>query len=221
MKTCTLGVLTLLLSVLVTACSTGFVEDENTTVDKPYFLYVMSNGWHSSLIIRHERIDDGKIPETKDFDDSGFVEFGWGDAKYYPMEKPGFEETLSAAFVPTKAVIHMSAYNELPGERHSMVEVVRLAISEVAMKELVSFIHGSFDRAGMEKARMSDPGLFHDSRFYPAKGRFHILYTCNTWTAEALGAAGLDIDPGTSKTAGGLMHQVRSVVMGTKPVIHR
>jgi Protein of unknown function (DUF2459) len=50
--------------------------------------------------------------------------------------------------------------------------------------------------------------LYGDSKFYSARGRYHLLYTCNTWIADALRAAGLPITPVYAMTAGNLMWQV-------------
>ena len=51
------------------------------------------------------------------------------------------------------------------------------------------------------------PGLYGDSRFYPAWESFHLFRTCNVWTAQALRAAGLPFRD--SITMEGLMAQGR------------
>jgi len=87
------------------------------------------------------------------------------------------------------------------------VEAVQLdADGYVAM---VDFIHGSIERRDEARVPAIGPGLSSVSRFYPAKGNFHLLYTCNTWTARALRDGGLDIDVGTAKIANSLILQMR------------
>jgi hypothetical protein len=55
--------------------------------------------------------------------------------------------------------------------------------------------------------------LYGNSRFYPARGRFHIFRNCNTWVAEGLGVAGVPISRFTI-TAGSVMAQVRASERG-------
>ena len=54
-------------------------------------------------------------------------------------------------------------------------------------------------------------GLYQDSWFYPAHGRFHLLNTCNTWTARMLTAAGVGVSPSGVNTAEDLMRRLRDL----------
>ena len=53
------------------------------------------------------------------------------------------------------------------------------------------------------------PGQAPVSRFYPARERYYLWRTCNTWTARALRAAGVPITPLYAITAGNVMYQAR------------
>ena len=88
-------------------------------------------------------------------------------------------------------------------------EIIEIALSQEAFGRLSEFVSGSFSRPDRSIPAQSQPGLVPDSRFYPAAGRFSILRTCNTWTAEALKSAGLDISPGYVITAASLARQIR------------
>ena len=46
-------------------------------------VYVVSRGWHTGIVVRHEDIADGLWPEHPDFAPSGYVEVGWGDWAFY------------------------------------------------------------------------------------------------------------------------------------------
>jgi len=49
---------------------------------------VVSNGWHTAIVVaRADLVATGLLPETDDFPDAAFVEFGWGDRVYYPNGK--------------------------------------------------------------------------------------------------------------------------------------
>jgi hypothetical protein len=68
--------------------------------------------------------------------------------------------------------------------------------------------------AGDRRVRRADPARsrpLSPSRFYLATGRYFILRTCNTWTAAALRAAGLPINPTSVVTARQVMNEARSL----------
>lgn len=74
------------------------------------------------------------------------------------------------------------------------------------------YIHDAHAREGAQPAAPLGPGLYGDSRFYPARERFHLFNTCNVWTARALRAAGLPFAPAV--TAEGVMAQARALAGG-------
>ncbi|MBL9098934.1 MAG: DUF2459 domain-containing protein, partial [Alphaproteobacteria bacterium] len=85
------------------------------------------------------------------------------------------------------------------------LEEVTLTLDADQFARLVDHLHASFDRSG---DRVAGPGIYAFSRFYPATGEFHLFNTCNTWTARALAAAGLEVDPSGVQTARELMRQL-------------
>ena len=56
--------------------------------------------------------------------------------------------------------------------------------------------------------RLSSPGHYPFSNFYPGTGTFHLLNTCNTWTARGLAAAGLQVRVSGVLQAEALMGQL-------------
>ena len=172
-------------------------------------IYVVSNGWHSNVVFERRHVPAGLIPETADFPDAEYLEFGWGDAEYYPAKKTTLGMTLRAAFKPTPAVVHMAGSFSEPARRHPTAEVVALRVSETGLAQLIEYIHASFERAGRRKAEIKADGLSANSLFYPAVGRFHLGNTCNMWTARALSAAGLEVDSTAATRAEELMRQLR------------
>ncbi len=75
--------------------------------------------------------------------------------------------------------------------------------------EFVALETLSFERSGEARAATSGPGLYASSRFYPARGSFHLFNTCNTWTARALAAAGFAVEASGTTRAEGVMSQIR------------
>lgn len=172
-------------------------------------IFVTSNGWHSSIVLARTDLPSGRIPEAADFPKARFLEFGWGDAEYYPAERATVGMTMRAALVPTPAAIHVVGFAVAPARRYPTAEVIPLSLDAAGLSRLVDFIDASFERGDRARATATGPGLYPTSRFYPALGSFHLLNTCNTWTARALAAAGFGVDESGTASAEGLMRQVR------------
>lgn len=182
----------------------GFEENEVETA-----VYVTSNGWHTGLVLPRAAIPLERIPEAADFPKAPFLEFGWGDAEFYPAQNPTVAMVLRAAFTPTAAVMHVVGLAAEPARVFPKAEVVRLQVDPDMLERLLDQIHGSFDRAEGRRAVATGPGLYPNSRFYPATGRFHLGNSCNSWTARALVAAGLPLEDAEITRAEGLMVQLR------------
>ncbi|MDP6788337.1 MAG: DUF2459 domain-containing protein [Rhodospirillales bacterium] len=181
-------------------------------------VFVTSNGWHSSIVIGHGGLPGGLVPEAADFPDARFVEFGWGDAEYYPAKDPGIGMALAAALAPTPSVVHMAGYALAPARRYPTAEVLALELDGAGFGRLVAFIDAAFDRGGQGRVASSGPGLYSDSLFYPALGEFHLFNTCNTWSARALAAAGLALDVKGTHSVEELMEQLRPLAKGREGV---
>ena len=174
-------------------------------------VYVLSNGWHTSIVLPRDALPPGPIPEAGDFPQAAFLEFGWGDREYYPSPDPTLGMALAAALTPTPAVMHMAGLPRPPWEHYREAEVLAIDLSAAALKRLIASIDGSFDRPSGGRAETIARGLYRDSWFYPARGRFHLFNTCNTWSARMLSAAGVAVSPSDVKTSEDLMGRLRDL----------
>jgi hypothetical protein len=86
--------------------------------------------------------------------------------------------------------------------------VIRIGVSDVGLAGLRSYLKDSVqtDSAG-GPMRLGD-GPYPYSLFLAATGTYDALYTCNTWTADAMRSAGLQIDDAVV-FAGAVMRQAR------------
>ena len=213
----------LVLTLLLTACAAEPVAPAHSqpapprTTGPALTIFVTSNGWHSSIVFARADLPPGRVPEAADFPDARFLEFGWGDAEYYPAKDATVGMVLSAALVPTPAVVHVAGLLVEPARRYPLAanlkaEVVPISIDAQGLGRLVDFIDATFARSGGPRATATGPGLYAASLFYPAVGRFHLFNTCNTWTARALAAAGFDVSASGTSRSDTLMQQVRALV---------
>jgi len=184
-------------------------------------IQVVSHGWHAGIVIRRSDIPEGSWPEIRDFPNADYLEVGWGDRDYYQARDPGLGTTLKAALWPTASVLHVVGLRGPVAGNFPHSDVVALPITREGLARLIAFIDAAHNRPDRTPLRSLGPGLYGDSRFYPARGRFHLFNNCNRWTARALRAAGHDIDDAI--TVRGLLGQLErdTASTGKMPNGHR
>ena len=204
-----------LCALWLATCETApppFAPDDRSP--RAHVIQVASNGWHTAIVVPAPALaDTGLLPEADDFPDAAFFEFGWGDRVYYPAEEKTLGMTLSAALVPTPAVMHMAGLVAAPRDgSNAGREVVSVALTEAGFLNLVEALAAEFERPAGGRAASVARGLYPGSRFYNAHGGFHLFNTCNTWTARMLRAAGVPLSPSGIVTADGLMTRLRAAL---------
>ena len=170
-------------------------------------IVVTSTGWHTGIAVARADLPVAAVPETADFPDAAYFEFGWGNAEFYPEPNPGIGLTLKAIF-PGPAVVHLAGLPDHPGKTFPAAEWVTVTLSDSGLQRLTAFLNASFDRRGTWRLAPSAPGLYSFSRFYSGTGSFHLFHTCNTWTVEALAAAGLPVEVAGVQRASDVMAQL-------------
>jgi uncharacterized protein (TIGR02117 family) len=200
----------LLIALLACACAGPIAQPHfRGEGEKAKRIFVVSHGWHSGIVIRKADIAENALPEVRHFPDADYLEVGWGDWDYYQAPDPGLGLALKAAFWPSRSVLRVAGFKEAVESYFRGSEIVEIGLSDEAFQRLIQFISDTFSRPDPTVSVEARPGVAPDSRFYAAKGKFHIFRNCNTWVAEALQFAGLPITPGYAFTAGNLISQVK------------
>ena len=208
-----LGPALVLCAAWLATCETAPPPPSGDGGPRSRLIQVASNGWHTAIVVPAPALAaTGLLPETADFPDAAFLEFGWGDRVYYPAKEKTLGMTLAAALTPTPAVMHMAGLPAPPDHRGTGLEVISVALTEGGFLNLVEALAAGFERPGGARARAISRGLYPDSRFYNALGEFHLFNTCNTWTARMLRAGGLALSPSGIVTADGLMARLRAAL---------
>ena len=175
-------------------------------------VYVTGNGWHTAIIVSAAAlVAERALPETADFPNASFLEFGWGDRTFYPAEEPTLGVALTAALIPTPAVMHIAELQAPPAGDSSELDVISLELTKSGFRSLVRAIAEEFERPDEGRAEPVSRGLYSHSHFYHARGKFHLFNTCNTWTARMLHEGGVDVSPSGIVTAHGLMSRLREI----------
>jgi uncharacterized protein (TIGR02117 family) len=171
-------------------------------------VHVVSNGWHTGVVVPGGILAPGIQPLRFAPGSHRYLEVGWGDRDAYLADRITPRLALRAAFASRGSVLMVTGFDEPISERYGGIDAVELRMSAEALEALLRFIDASL--AGDAEGRLVrlEPGWTPSSVFYLARGRFHLLNTCNAWTARALQAAGLPLTPALTLTAYHLMQQV-------------
>lgn len=176
---------------------------------------MVSHGWHTRVALRRTDVDPSLWPESRDFGDAAYLESGWGDRDFYPTPHPSLWDAIDPVIRATPAALHVGALDAPPHEMFEAKRVVRLPVPAGGIDRLAQFIHAHYVRDAVGRTVRIGPGYDPRSAFYLATGRYHALsYNSNNWTASALQAAGVAIDPRSMMTAGALMREAAAIAAG-------
>jgi len=192
-----------LASLALCACAAAPVADSRGPLEASVF--VVPRDGHTGIAVRAADVPARLVPEKRDFTGADYLEFGWGDRDYYMAPRVGPWVSFKAAFLPTASVVHVAGVRGSLQAAFPGSDIVQIRISRAALEGLLRYVHGAFDRERGPAAALA-PG------FYPGRDTFHLLRTCNVWTARALRAAGLPVRD--ALTVEGVMSQVRPLAAG-------
>lgn len=171
-------------------------KDDGQKKEIPVYIY--TNGVHTDIVmpVKNDLQDWGaKIPfaNTKSGEiDYNFVGIGWGDKGFY-LDTPTwadlkFSTAFKAAFWLSESAMHCTYYRTMK----EGADCKMIMISRHQYKKLTAFVEKKFDRD--EKGNFilipTKAVYGNNDAFYDAQGTYSFLDTCNTWTNNALKAAG-------------------------------
>jgi len=172
-------------------------------------VHVVGHGWHTGIVFDRDAIPPGSWPEHARFPAARFLEAGWGDRAFYETPDAGIGLALRAAFASHGSALHLTGFDRPPAAPVTAVDVVAIELSPDGLAALARFVADTYARDGAGNPVELGPGLTARSRFYAAGRAYSLSYTCNTWVAEALHAAGCPASPPWPVTAAGLLRLAR------------
>lgn len=161
-------------------------------------VYLHSNGVHTDLMVpmKNAVFDWHGIISPADTANGAAAEYaaiGWGSREFYLNVQNWNDLTaasaLRAALGADGSLMHVTF---LPAEPSRGRRTLRLKLSEAEYARLTAQIRPYFQTDGNGRAQaLPDAGYGGNDAFYPAEGRYHLFYTCNTWTNQRLKKSGL------------------------------
>ena len=200
-----------LILLVLGACAAPQPNPVDPRNDEPRMaVYLVAHEKHSGIAVRRTDIPAGLWPEIRDFPQADYLEVGWGDRDYYYGRNQSMWDALRAAFGSNNpSALHVAGVRGPLQRNFPASEIIEVRVSRDGFDRLVRYIQNEYDRAGAPVAAPLGPGLYGDSRFYPARRPFSLARTCNVWTAQGLREAGLPIEDSIKRE--GLMSQARAI----------
>lgn len=201
-------VFSLIAGLLLVACSSGphvaqHAGEFSGGGSNP--VYVANHGWHTGIVLPAPAIQ-GRVPELKErFSEAAYLEFGWGDKEFYQAEEMTVRLAMRAIFWPTDTVVRVLALPHNLSDYVSGAGLVKLCLTSAELLSLSEFIAASFARTADGGIQPLDTAAIHNSQFYAGSGKYHMMNTCNTWTARGLESAGMRLSVSLKLTAGSVM----------------
>ena len=112
---------------------------------------------------------------------------GWGAREFYTTVGTYADVTPQAIWrglTGDSSVMRVTLAGSVSDEWRAV------SLTEAQMTGLVVAVTQSFSQ-GDRTAALNHPGFSELDRFFPARGRFHLLKTCNAWVGAMLRAAGV------------------------------
>jgi Protein of unknown function (DUF2459) len=152
-------------------------------------VWVADWGYHTSIII--EQPPEWSLGPTG-AEQAPFVEYAWGDRRYYMMEDHSIPSLLAALFVRTSTITYVQGWAAPPTLADGARAIFERTLTASQLRALALELEGSIQRqpdGSRVSAWARAPG--YDGRFYPAIGEYVWSHACNHWTVARLRAAGL------------------------------
>jgi len=193
-----IGILVIYLIIATAIAYIPVNKDQSQHEDQNLSIYILTNGVHTDIVVPYfnevydwrtyldTTLTPGKLTSTK------WVSFGWGDKGFY-LQTPEWKDlkasvAFNAAFGLSESAMHVTYYNRMIQNE----DCIEIKLNKQQYLQLCSFILNQFNIDKNELQLIdTDQNYGANDVFYNAKGTYNLFYTCNTWTNNALKAAGL------------------------------
>ena len=184
----------------------SYSDDHNETEYKK--IYVLKHRWHTGIILKGSESKELLPALGNDFNNSQYIEIGWGDKDFYMAEKETLWLALRAVLWPTESVIHITEINSYQILNFSKDELIEIELTEENFAKLMQYFNSSFYIDNNQNNFKLGKGLYDNSRFYLSSEHYHLFKTCNVWTAKGLKIAEVPLKPCFVLTSKNVMRQL-------------
>lgn len=158
-------------------------------------IYLINQSWHTGILIPINKTTKELFPVLKLFEDKNYVDIGWGDEEFY--QHPDFDLYLAAKAIlyPTRSVLRIEGHiSSIESIINWSEYAIKFKLNNEGLRAIADFINKTFQYDSNGNFIITSHRAEGSIIFFQSKFMYHLFNTCNTWAAEALGAAGFKID---------------------------
>ena len=156
---------------------------------RTYRVFVADWGYHASIILEQPagwRL--GPPPR----EDAPFVEYAWGDRRFYMEGNHKPHALFAALFLPTASVTYIEAWNRAPNASSPAKRLLVRAVTADELHRLLISLEGTIRRdTSGQRAPPYPPARGYSGRFYASPEAYLWTRDCNRWVVDRLTPAGL------------------------------
>jgi uncharacterized protein (TIGR02117 family) len=169
---------------------------------------VVDRGWHTDIGLSADALDHRFDALRARFPGANSFTFGFGERLYVQKRDRTALDALRA-LLPSEGMVLVTALNTTPAAAFGADDTIPLAVSAEGLSGVQDFVRFSMSDDAAGAPEFVGEGPYPGSAFYASTHTYYGLFTCNTWTAEALRAAGVPVTAGAVLFASQVMGQVR------------
>ncbi len=179
-----------------------------------YVVQIIQAGWHTGIIMKTSDIPPSIFKAIERYNNHKYIDFSWGDEKYYQIPDPNLYITARSVLWPTQSVISIDAFSRDIFDYYRQPEIVEINMSKDQFYNLCRILANSFIRDNNGGIIRST--FYRDSSdFFLSKRKYSALRTCNTWVALVLKETGFDISSFFLITTNQLFRRLRKLPHST------
>jgi hypothetical protein len=172
---------------------------------EPIVMYLARRSWHIDVGFAARDLRPSLAFTARRFPRAQYLFFGFGD-RHYLLSRGKGTSSLAGALFPGAGLILVTALENTPAQAFGAAHVLEFDLSASQADAAQRFMRDSLlgDDAVAE-------GPYDGSAYYGAVARYSAFHTCNTWAAEALKSAALEVHTHLVLFAGQLWKQARKI----------
>ncbi len=199
----------LLASLLAGCASNDACYEPGVPEETLRSVYVIKRGWHTGVAVAAADWPNRNWSVLADFPRSRYLEFGWGDARFYQAEEETWWLAVRAAFFSTSSAIHVIGFQDPTPNALIADEVIEVRVSAEGLRQLAQAIEQEFAQSAPAPNGASLEATPKPNEFYEGKRRFFFPRMCNWWTAKRLNEGGCPIAAWSVVSANRILREAR------------
>jgi uncharacterized protein (TIGR02117 family) len=170
-------------------------DNSSLTNERFHKIYFIKQNWHTAIVIKVEELDSTLFKVYDSFNEFNLVDIGWGDEEFY--QYPGFDSGLAfkALFYSNPSTLRVEGIDLAKEEYFDLSEiVVALNTTDEQFINICNYLNKTFYLSDNGSPVILSERADEKIIFYKANGLYNLFYTCNTWLANCLVQAGIEIE---------------------------